>query len=230
MYDRRQEIVMLRALALLVTLIQFAVPPDTLPAAAVEALRESIAAARPHQQHLWRDTTPTNDDRTVNAFIEIPRGERRKFEFDLARHERLVDRELSRAIGGYPVNYGFVPQTISYDGDPFDALVLGSPLRGGTIVRGVIVGIMHMEDEKGLDSKVVLAPVDGYGRAVQPIRSADQRRMTDFFNRYKRDEPGKFSRVLGWGGIGEGRAYIVRTHAFFLECARAFAGDCHVAQ
>jgi inorganic pyrophosphatase len=219
---------MLRALALFVTLVQVSMPPATLPAAATEALNRGVAAARGHQQHLWRDTRPVNPDRTVNAYIEIPRGDRRKFEFDLARHERVIDRELSREIGGYPLNYGFVPQTISYDGDPFDAVMLGSALRGGVMVRGVIVGIMHMEDEKGLDSKVVLAPVDAYGRATQPIRADDQRRATDFFNRYKRDDPDAFSRVLGWGGIGEGRAFVDRTHTFFVECIKQSSGECRI--
>ena len=55
------------------------------------------------------------------------------------------------------MNYGFVPQTVSYDGDPFDILVLGPPLAGGSLVRGIIVGLMQMEDEKGLDSKVVVS-------------------------------------------------------------------------
>ena len=76
---------------------------------------------------------------------------------------RAVDRVIPQAIGGYPINYGFVPQTVSYDGDPFDALVLGPPLPGGSIVSGIIVGLMFMEDEKGLDSKVVLSPIDRMG-------------------------------------------------------------------
>ena len=89
-------------------------------------------------------------------------------------------------IGGYPVNYGFVPQTVSYDGDPFDALVLGPPLPDGQFVRGVIVGVMFMEDEKGLDSKVVLSRIDADGR---PLHAAHRRRSSDeigdYFKRYK---------------------------------------------
>jgi inorganic pyrophosphatase len=64
---------------------------------------------------------------------------------------RVIDRMIPEDIGGYPVNYGFVPQTVSYDGDPFD--VLGPPLPDGRLLRGVIAGVMFMEDEKGLDSK-----------------------------------------------------------------------------
>jgi inorganic pyrophosphatase len=211
--------------ALLLAAYQVSVPPQTLPSTAVESLRASLAAAAPHAKHLWRDTPPINDDRTVNGYIEIPRGERRKFEFDIAQHERRIDRVMSPEVGGYPINYGFVPQTVSYDGDPFDILVLGPALRGGGMIRGVIVGIMHMEDEKGLDSKVLVSLTDSFGRATHTLRSTEQRRVTEFFNRYKRDEPGKFSRVLGWGGIGEGRAYVNQTHAFFKQCGSA-AGDC----
>ena len=218
---------MARALSvLLVLVVQVSTPPPTLPAAAAANLRASLAASTPHTTHIWRDTAPFNDDRSLNGYIEIPRGERRKFEFNIGQHERIVDRVMSREVGGYPVNYGFVPQTVSYDGDPFDILVLGPALRGGVLVRGVIVGIMHMEDEKGLDSKVVVSPMDNFGRATQPLRPADERRMTEFFNRYKRDEPGKFSRVLGWGGIGEGRAYVNQTRAFFAQCRTRPEGDC----
>jgi inorganic pyrophosphatase len=72
---------------------------------------------------------------------------------------------IAKDVGGYPINYGFVPQTISYDGDPFDILVLGPALPGGEIVRGIIVGLMYMADEKGLDSKVVASPITPDGRA-----------------------------------------------------------------
>ena len=82
----------------------------------------------------------------------------------MAANRLAIDRLISEEIGGYPVNYGFVPQTVSCDGDPFDVLVLGPPLPGGELVRGTIVGLMHMEDEKGLDSKVVISPIDNEGR------------------------------------------------------------------
>jgi inorganic pyrophosphatase len=208
-----------------IAVAQAAVPPSTLPASAVENLHASLAASAAHAKHVWRDTPPINTDRTVNGYIEIPRGERRKFEFDMAQQQRVIDRVMPSDVGGYPINYGFVPQTISYDGDPFDVLVLGPALRGGGVVRGVIVGILHMEDEKGLDSKVLISLTDSFGRATHSLRSTEQRRITDFFNRYKRHEPGKFSRVTGWGGVGEGRAFVQQTHAFFTSCATV-QGDC----
>ena len=107
-------------------------PLDVLPAAGTTQLSASLAAAAGHQKHVWRDTPPFNGDGAVNAYIEIARGDRRKWEFDMRANARAIDRMIPEDIGGYPVNYGFVPQTVSYDGDPFDALVLGPPLPGGT--------------------------------------------------------------------------------------------------
>ena len=203
--------------------------PDTLPGAAAMRLEESLEAARAHPRHVWRDTLPTNADGTVNAYIEISRGDRRKWELDMRANSRALDRMISESVGGYPVNYGFVPQTVSYDGDPFDALVLGPPIEGGTTVRGVTVGLMYMEDEKGLDSKVVLSRTGSDLRPLHALTAGDQRRMADYFNRYKQDQPGAHSKVPGWGSIAEGVALVSRTHAFFLECRGRSGQPCRVA-
>ena len=216
---------------LLATVILFGqtpgAPPPVLPAVAAKQLDASLASARSHARHTWRDTPPVNADGTVNGYIEIPRGERRKFEFDMRHNQRAIDRVMPRSIGGYPVNYGFVPQTVSYDGDPFDILVLGPPLAGGALTRGTIVGVMHMEDEKGLDSKVVVSPVGRNGRPLHTLTDTDRRRIGEYFKHYKDHEPGKFSRVPGWGTAAEGRAFVDTTHAFFLKC-RDGAAACNL--
>ena len=193
-------------------------PPTTLPPVGTTALKKSLAAAAPHAKHVWRDTAPMNADNTVNAYIEIAKGDRRKWEFDMSANVRAIDRMIPVEVGGYPVNYGFVPQTVSYDGDPFDALVLGPPLPDGELVRGVIVGVMFMEDEKGVDSKVVLSRTDANGRPVTQLTPAVQREIGDYFAHYKEHQPGAFSRVPGWGSAAEGLAYVRTTHAFFREC------------
>jgi inorganic pyrophosphatase len=131
-------------------------------------------------------------------------------------------------IGGYAVNYGFVPQTISSDGDPFDALVLGPPLTGGTLVRGVVVGLMFMEDEKGPDSKVVLAIPDPDGRLQHQLTPAVQKEIGEYFKRYKQGQPGMFSKVPGWGSIADGVAHVKTTHAFFLRCRDRAGEPCAV--
>jgi inorganic pyrophosphatase len=192
--------------------------PDELPGKATAQLVKSLDAARPHARHAWRDGAPRNADGTVNAYIEIARGDRRKWELDMAKNARAIDRMIPESVGGYPVNYGFVPQTVSYDGDPFDALVLGPAIAGGTTVRGVVVGVMYMEDEKGLDSKVVLSRVDRGGKPLHSLTPADQRRMADYFNRYKTLTPGAHATVPGWGPVAEGDLLIARTHGFFEKC------------
>ena len=201
--------------------------PSTLPATAVKILADSLNAARAYKSQPWRDTTPTNSDGTVNGYIEIARGDRRKWEFDMRTNRRAIDRMIPASIGGYPVNYGFVPQTVSYDGDPFDVLVLGPPLPAGHFVRGIAVGVMFMEDEKGLDSKVVLSRVDAAGRPLDQLTTAIQKEIGDYFNRYKSLGRGTWSKVPGWGTAEQGLAFVTTTHAFFQQCATR-TGPCSI--
>ena len=203
-------------------------PPRVLPAPAVQTLNASLGAASAHGRHLWRDTLPFSEGGLVRAVVEIPLGERRKWEFDMRANALKIDRVIPESVGGYPINYGFVPQTVSYDGDPFDALVLGPALARGRVVRGAIVGLMLMEDEKGLDSKVVLSPVGADHRPLYALDDRMRSRVTDYFNRYKQHEPGKFSRVPGWGTAADARAYVEVTHAFFRACRDGSAGACRI--
>jgi hypothetical protein len=106
-----------------------------------------LEAVKGHQHSVWRDLEPLNADGTVNGYVEIPRGESTKWEFSILRNRREVDRYIPKELGGYPVNYGFMPRTISYDGDPADVVFLGPPLGGGAVVKGRIVGVMHMVDD-----------------------------------------------------------------------------------
>ena len=71
-----------------------------LPAVATSQLARSLAAAAPHAKHLWRDSPPTNPDGTVNGYIEIPLGDRRKYEFDMSRNARAIDRMIPEKVGG----------------------------------------------------------------------------------------------------------------------------------
>jgi inorganic pyrophosphatase len=204
------------------------VPPDVLPAKAVSTLAASLTASAKHPRQVWRDIPPVNSDGTVNGYIEIAKGDRRKWEFDLAANARRIDRLMPADIGGYPVNYGFVPQTVSYDGDPFDILVLGPPIDGGTVVRGRAVGVMFMEDEKGLDSKVVVSRLGPDGRPLHALTAAIQREIGDYFNRYKQNEPGAFSKVPGWGTADVGLEYVRMTNRFFLDCRKDATAPCRI--
>jgi inorganic pyrophosphatase len=88
---------------------------------------------------------------------------------------------------------------------------------------------MHMRDEKGLDSKVVLSAAGSGGRPLQALTAADERVIADYFNRYKRHEPGAFSHVPGWGSVAEGHHYVATTHAFFERCRGRAGQPCRVA-
>ena len=218
--------------ALLIVALQTAsAPPDVLPAAATSKLRASVKAASAHKQHAWRDTPPF-DGNLLNAIVEIPRGERRKFEFDMARNAPAVDRVMPEKIGAYPVNYGIVPQTVSYDGDPFDVLVLGPPVASGHLVKGVIVGLMQFDDETGLDSKVVISRVGAGGKPLHDLTDAEKSRIAEFFNRYKKDDddPKTFATVPGWGTAADGLALVRMTHAFFKECEARAGAVCRVTR
>jgi len=224
--SRKEEAIMwLKSLVVITTLAAGGLvtqPPElaprALPAVAATKLVESLDAARRHSQHAWRDALPRNADDTVNAYIEISRGDRRKWELDMRANARAVDRVIPESIGGFPVNYGFVPQTVSYDGDPLDALVLGSPIDGGATVRGIVVGLMYMEDEKGLDSKVVLSPADARGQPLHELSASERERIAAFFAHYKAHDAGAYSKVTGWGSVAEAASLVARTHAFFLVC------------
>ena len=219
-------------LTLLPAIVAAAWPPEIsneLPAAAVTQLARSLDASTGVAKHLWRDTPPLNTDGTVNGYVEISRGDRRKWEFDMAANARAIDRMIPAEIGGYPVNYGFVPQTVSYDGDPFDVLVLGPPIEGGQFVRGIIVGLLLMDDEKGSDGKVVISPITN-GRPDYALTEHDRQTIADYFRRYKLLEPGTFSHVSGWGSIEDGRALVRITHAFFQNCRRVKGTTCRVSR
>ncbi len=200
-------------------------PPAVLPALGTTGLARSLDAARAHAAHLWRDTPPWAGHDIVVAYVEIPRGDRRKWEFDMAANARAVDRVMPGDLGGYPINYGFVPQTVSYDGDPFDALVLGPPIDGGTLVRGAIVALLYMDDEKGYDAKVVLSPL-GVDGPLFGLTDDVRGRVATYFREYKRGQRGAFSRVAGWGDADAGRAHVTATHAFFTQCRGVAGRSC----
>jgi len=204
--------------------------PQVLPPVATTKLVESLKAADVLKtNHLWRDIPPMADG-LVNAYIEVPMGERNKQEFDMRRNTLALDRVIPQHIGGYPVNYGFVPQTVSYDGDPFDVLVLGPSIPAGRMVQGLIVGLMLMEDEKGIDSKVVVSRVGADGKPTHALNTADQDRITEYFRKYKTWDPKTWSKVPGWSNAQDGLSHVTTTHAFFLSC-REYAGKpCVIAQ
>ncbi len=153
--------------------------------------------------------------RDINVVIEIPQGSSIKYELDKASGMVEVDRFLFTPMY-YPLNYGFIPNTLSEDRDPTDVLVVSrEPVYPGSILRSRPVGVLEMEDEEGVDAKILAVPhekVDNtYDPAVQePIDLPDSLRnaVKHFFERYKDLEPGKWTEVKEWKGASEARAII----------------------
>lgn len=142
----------------------------------------------------------------VNVVIEIPvGGVPVKYEVDKASGAMFVDRFLHTAMY-YPCHYGFVPHTLSDDGDPLDALVAGrTPIVPGCVLRARPVGVLLMEDEAGEDEKIMCVPVDQllpFYRNVTTYRDLPQilvDQVAHFFSHYKDLEVGKWVRVRRWG-------------------------------
>ena len=143
----------------------------------------------------------------VNVIIEIPiGGQPVKYELDKASGAMYVDRFLHTAMY-YPCNYGFIPHTLSEDGDPTDAAVLGQmPVIPGVVIRSRPVGVLMMEDESGIDEKILCVPVDElhpyYGNisSYRDVRKVMLDQISHFFEHYKDLEEGKWSKIKGWDG------------------------------
>jgi inorganic pyrophosphatase len=146
--------------------------------------------------------------REVNAFVEIPQGALPvKYEIDKASGALFVDRFLHTSMI-YPFNYGFIPGTLAEDGDPIDILVVTPmPVIAGSVIRARPVGVLNMQDEKGIDEKVLAVPIDPlnpfYANVtahtdLPPLMVAQ---IKHFFEHYKDLEPGKGASVGGWEGV-----------------------------
>jgi inorganic pyrophosphatase len=152
----------------------------------------------------------------INVIIEIPaQADPIKFEIDKASDAIFVDRFMGTSMR-YPLNYGFVPHTLSDDGDPVDVLVLTPfPVPPGVVIRCRPVGLLKMEDESGVDAKVIAVPVSKLTALYDSIRGLDDipklilEQVRHFFEHYKDLEPGKWVKVTGWGDADEARTEIL---------------------
>ena len=146
----------------------------------------------------------------VNVIIEIPiGGVPVKYELDKESGAMYVDRFLHTAMY-YPCNYGFIPHTLSDDGDPTDAAVLGQiPVIPGVVIRSRPVGVLIMEDESGIDEKILCVPVDELHpyysdvTSIRDLRPVLLDQIAHFFEHYKDLESGKWVKVQRWGEAEE---------------------------
>ena len=152
----------------------------------------------------------------INVIIEISaQGDPIKFEVDKDSGAVFVDRFMGTSMR-YPINYGYVPHTIAGDGDPVDVLVVTPfPLAPGVVIRCRPVGVLKMEDDGGLDAKVVAVPVSKLTPLYDKVQTTDDlpellmKQTVHFFEHYKDLEPGKWVKVQGWGTVEEARQEIV---------------------
>jgi inorganic pyrophosphatase len=150
-----------------------------------------------------------------NVIIEIPaHADPIKYEVDKETGALFVDRFVSTAMH-YPCNYGYVPQTLSGDGDPVDVLVVAPfTLMPGVVVRCRPIGILKMTDEAGEDTKLLAVPIDKLTPLYRHIETARDlpevmlSQITHFFQHYKDLEPGKWVKIEGWGSPEEAKAEI----------------------
>lgn len=151
-----------------------------------------------------------------NVIIEIQmNGAPIKYEVDKESGAIFVDRFMSTAMH-YPCNYGYIPQTLSEDGDPVDVLVITPfALIPGVVVRCRTIGMLKMSDESGVDAKLVAVPVDKLSPLYQNVKSVRDlspltlAQISHFFEHYKDLEPGKWVKVEEWEDVEAAHAEIM---------------------
>ena len=164
------------------------------------------------------DAVPTgkNPPEDINVVVEVPvGGEPIKYEMDKASGTLFVDRFLYTPMR-YPGNYGFVPHTLSADGDPIDVLVCNTrAIVPGAVINCRPVGVLVMEDDAGGDEKVIAVPSVKLTRRYERVRNytdlpdITMQQIQHFFEHYKDLEKGKWVKVLRWGDADDARRLIV---------------------
>lgn len=151
----------------------------------------------------------------VNVIIEIPaHSDPIKYEVDKDTGLLFVDRFMASPMH-YPCNYGYVPQTLSEDGDPVDVLVITPfPLQAGSVIPARPVGVLKMTDESGVDAKIIAVPSDKLSTQYRNVKNIDdvddllKQQITHFFEHYKDLEPNKWVKVDGYADIQAAHAEI----------------------
>ena len=151
----------------------------------------------------------------INVVIEIPaNADPVKYELDKDSGAILVDRFVATPMF-YPANYGFIPNTLGDDGDPVDVMVVTPyPVVPGSVIRARPVGVLKMEDDGGMDDKLIAVPVekvDPFQAGIQDLTDIPQKtrdRIKYFFEHYKDLEEGKWVKVIGWGDKAEAETIL----------------------
>lgn len=153
----------------------------------------------------------------IKVLIEIPQGSRVKYELDEETGEMVVDRVMPTAMA-YPVNYGLIEDTKGQDGDALDALVfISEPVVPGVVINCKIIGLLEMEDEEGIDHKLVcvpakpkIDPICGAWESLDDVPAATKAQIKHFFEHYKDLEEGKWVKLKDWQGVKEAEAVLAQ--------------------
>ncbi len=171
----------------------------------------------------YNDIPPGNDlPNDINVIIEIPANhDPIKHEVDKDSDAIFVDRFVATSMF-YTANYGYVPQTLSEDGDPLDVLVVSPyPVVPGAVIRSRVVGVLNMSDESGVDAKLLAVPHTKLTKLydhVQEIGDLPElllKQIVHYFENYKALEPGKWVKVESWEGVESAKAKIEEAAAAY---------------
>lgn len=157
-----------------------------------------------------------NPPSDVNLVVEVSmRSDPVKYELDKESRALVVDRFLRTSMS-YPGNYGFIPHTLSDDGDPVDVLAVGKlPVLAGAVMRVRPIGVLLMEDEAGEDEKILAVPHPKLKPFYDDVTNYDQLphslldEIEHFFSQYKALEPGKWVKIKGWADVKTAEKVIV---------------------
>ena len=169
-----------------------------------------------------------NPPKDVNVIVEVPYGgEPVKYEMDKTAGTMVVDRILYTAMR-YPGNYGFIPHTLSDDGDPVDVLIANHrALMPGCVINCKVVGVLHMVDEAGTDEKLIAVPSTSVSQMYAKVHSIHDlpeiqlKQIAHFFERYKDLEDGKWVKIDRWGDSSEAQDAVLKA----IEAAKEQAAS-----
>ena len=169
----------------------------------------------------WHDVFPGTDLKKIRAIVEIPKGSKNKYELDKETGLIKLDRVLYSSFQ-YPVNYGFIPQTLETDNDPTDVLIMGEKIDQEIIVEVLPIGMLFMNDQGKADNKILCVALgDPLVNEITDIKQVPKHLLNElvhFFTHYK-DLEGKRVKVKGWGGPHKAREEILKA---LLEYKRKF--------
>lgn len=166
--------------------------------------------------NLDRVTPGKSAPNEINVIVEIAaHKDPVKYEIDKSTGAMFVDRFLGTAMY-YPCNYGYVPQTLSLDNDPVDVMVVAPlPIQSGAVIKCRPIGVLRMEDDGGIDAKILAVPIDKLTPAYRKVHSFRDMpeetldRLSHFFTHYKDLEPGRWVKVAGWEDAEAAKQEIV---------------------